>query len=308
MKVCFFGLGSIGVRHLKNLLKVSREMNIQLEVHAYRSSKRKLEKSVDSLISKQIFSCSGLEEYDIVFITNPTSLHYETIKNNVIRTKHFFIEKPLFESSKYDLSKLNLKTDSIYYVACPLRYSSVIQYLGKFVAENNVFAVRSICSSYLPEWRKGRNYTKTYSAKKNMGGGVSLDLIHEIDYITHLFGFPKRSINVRGTFSDLKIDSDDLSIYVLEYTDKLVEIHLDYFGRVPRREVELYTKNDVVVGDIYNNKIKFLKKGVEKSISVNDFYVDEIKYFLEHVLRNEKTWNEIDYAYKVLKLSEGDKA
>ena len=44
-----------------------------------------------------------------------------------------------------------------------------------------------MCHSYLPQWRK-KNYKKSYSSNAKLGGGVSLDLSHEIDYIQWIFG------------------------------------------------------------------------------------------------------------------------
>ncbi len=44
------------------------------------------------------------------------------------------------------------------------------------------------CGSYLPDWRPGNNYKKSVSAKKDLGGGVLLELSHELDYIRWIFG------------------------------------------------------------------------------------------------------------------------
>ena len=95
------------------------------------------------------------------------------------------------------------------------------------------------------------DYRKTYSAHKDMGGGVSIDLIHEWDYLTYLFGnsffIPSigavldlrlnASIEIAnpifspiawiGRKSSLEIDSDDYAVYIAEYADKILELHLD---------------------------------------------------------------------------------
>lgn len=69
------------------------------------------------------------DDYDAVFITNPTRLHYQTLKKLHPHGKNFFIEKPVLETGYESLEALELRTDSVYYVACPLRYTNVIQYL-----------------------------------------------------------------------------------------------------------------------------------------------------------------------------------
>ena len=72
---------------------------------------------------------------------------------------------------------------------------------------------------------------------------MTIDLIHEWDYLVDLFGVPETICNIRGKYSDLEIDSDDLSIYIAQYPTLLAEVHLDYFGRTYRRSIELFCKD-----------------------------------------------------------------
>ena len=110
------------------------------------------------------------------------------------KTKHMFIEKPIFDSKEYRLEALNFNKSGVYYVAGPLRFSSVIQKLRDIIPHEKIYCVRVICSSYLPDWRPNVDYRLVYSASKEKGGGVAIDLIHEWDYITYLFGFLKRCL------------------------------------------------------------------------------------------------------------------
>lgn len=308
MKVCFVGLGSIGKKHLKNLYIIANEYKLPLEVHAYRKTKNPLEKEIENLLDRQIYDEIDLDgDYDIVFVTNPTFLHYETIKLFSQKSRNMFIEKPLFEDIDYDINNLKLRKDGIYYVAAPLRYTEVIGYLKELIKKEKVYSIRAICSSYLPDWRPGTDYRTVYSAKRNEGGGVSLDLIHEWDYITYLFGFPKKVFNLQGKFSHLEIDSEDLSVYIAEYEDKLLELHLDYFGRNPKRQIELYAKSGTIIGDFIANKVEFssTEKKLQFNSGRNDMYLKEIRYFLDCILNGKKNENTIEHAYKVLKLAKG---
>lgn len=309
MKVCFVGLGSIGKRHLKNLRSVCKENNILVEVHALRSSDRKLDHEVMQLIDKSFFSIDYIEnDYDIVFITNPTSLHYDAIRDFSKKTKNMFIEKPLFSSSNFEIDSLGLNKDGVYYVAAPMRYTNVINKLRDLIDHENIYSVRCICSSYLPNWRNGVDYREVYSAKKSLGGGISLDCIHEWDYLSFLFGFPETIYNFNGKYSHLEIDSDDISIYIARYTDKLIELHLDYIGRETRREIELFTMNGTITADFIKNEIRFTD-GRDKIKFENDddeIYIRELKEFLAMIYENKENTNDIYHAYKVLKLAEGE--
>lgn len=305
MKVCFFGLGSIGKRHLRNFTNICKNKEIDIEVHAFRNTNNTLYDEIKNLVDKEIFIKDDLcSDYDIIFINNPTSMHYETIEFMKDKCKNMFIEKPIFDNVVYDLKKLDLN-EGFYYVACPLRYSNVVECLKDNIDIDKVYSVRAICSSYLPNWRKNTDYRKTYSAIKSQGGGVSIDLIHEWDYLTYIFGFPNNVFNFQGKFSDLEIDSEDLSVYIAKYNDKLVELHLDYFGRTSKREVEIYTDLGCIKGDFINNKVMFdydKKDIIFYNEDNNYMYEKEMEYFLDCVINKKYKNSNINNAYNVLKL------
>lgn len=314
-KIAFIGYGSIGKRHVENLKTVlgSKDYGYQIDLIRSISSKgSKLTKSdtIPEGINQIYYENEDIPtDYDIIFVTNPTNLHYDTVKKFSNHTKHMFIEKPVFDSLEVNLSDLNLKTGHVYYVACPLRYTNVIQYIKNKVNLNDVYSVRSICSSYLPEWRKGVDYRETYSAHKNQGGGVSIDLIHEWDYLMYLFGTPKQVYNLRGTFSNLEIDSDDLSVYIAKYPKLLMELHLDYFGRKNMREIQLFTKDDTIIADLTNSKIEFLKSNeiIMLEESRDDFQKREIETFVNIIEGKEINHNDIENALRTLKIAKEGK-
>ena len=304
LKICFFGMGSIGKRHLKNLVKILKERKLDFEIDVV---KRK--KEVDEEVRFYIKSIYSIKDfiptfYDIVFIVNDTSAHIETLNLMKNYSNNFFIEKPL----SINISKINIddyKGKKIY-IACPMRYSNVIEYLKKEIDFSKVYSIRALCSSYLPDWRPTIDYRNNYSAKKELGGGVTLDLIHEWDYLTYLLGFPEKIFNLRKKVSHLEISSDDVSVYIAEYKDKLVELHLDYFGRVPTRKIELFLKEGTVIGDfIKNTVILENNKEVDLSDDVDD-YIKEMNNFLDIIFKGKVNFNNLEYAYKVLKSIKGE--
>ena len=306
LKVCFTGVGSIAKRHIRNLQAVCDARDIRLQIDAYRHSVKS--NYIEGIQNSYNEFEKVPNDYDVIFITNPTELHLETLKQFCDKGKHFFIEKPVVSHNQISLAKqVLLKNNSIYYVACPLRYNAVIQYIKKNVCIDNVISVRSISSSYLPDWRPGQDYRQTYSAHKKLGGGVSIDLIHEWDYLTYIFGWPKHIKSFIGKISDLEIDSDDYAIYIAEFDKRIAELHLDYFGRKTIREIQLFTKDDPIIGDIANNKITFLTtgKGIEFKEERDDFQRRELEHFLDMVQEDVPTENGYEHGIKVLELTQG---
>lgn len=310
-KIGMVGFGSIGTRHFNNILDVLKERNCTCTIDLIRSGKgNELDEEISRHVNQIYYSyASAPDDYDVLFITNPTHLHFSTIKQFVNNTEHMFIEKPLFDEADVCPEELNLKKGNVYYVACPLRYTEVIQYLKHSSDIAGTICARAICSSYLPEWRPGQDYRDTYSAHKNQGGGVSVDLIHEWDYICYLFGQPEQVLSIIGTFSKLEIDSDDLSIYIAKYANMAVEVHLDYFGRKTIREIQLFTDTDTIVGDLANSEIRFMNSGKVISFKEkrNDFQRKEIEHYFDIIEGKAVNDNDISTAFSVLKLTKGRK-
>ena len=308
MKVCFVGIGSIAKRHIRNLGEICNEKGIKLQIDAYRRSSSAGDCKLQQ-ISEVYTSFEELpEDYDVIFLTNPTEYHADMLLRLHNHAKHFFIEKPV--TSLNTVRKLNdipIRDDSVYYVACPLRYTNVIQYLKQNINIENVNSIRCISSSYLPDWRPGQDYRETYSAHKNMGGGVSIDLIHEWDYITYLFGIPSDVKSFSGKVSKLEIDSDDYAIYIATYENMIAELHLDYFGRQSIRRIEIYTDEDTVGGDLINGTITYLKSGkiIDLPADRDIYQKRELEHFLNLISTNEKCCNDISNAVKILKLTQG---
>ena len=143
-----------------------------------------------------------------------------------------------------------------------------------------------------------------------MGGGVSIDLIHEWDYLTYLFGWPKTVCSLIGKKSNLEIDSDDYAIYIAEFEDKIAELHLDYFGRKTMREIQLFTKDDTIIGDITNNKVFFMHKEelIDFHEERDDYQKRELIHFLNVVEKIENTGkmgNGFTHGIKILELTQG---
>ena len=304
LKVCFIGIGSIAKRHIRNLRSICEEEGRELHIDAYRREDIPTE-GVDSVfVSVEMMP----NDYDAIFITNPTNRHLETLQLFHNKGKHFFIEKPAVSLDQIN-GAYNFMTreKSVYYVAAPLRYNAAIQWIKKNIKPVDVISVRSISSSYLPDWRPGQDYRETYSAHKDMGGGVSIDLIHEWDYLTYLFGWPNEVHSLIGKKSNLDIDSDDYAIYIAEYSDKVMELHLDYFGRKAIRSAMLFTKEDTILCDILNNRIEFLTSGetIEFSEERDDYQKRELRSFLGMITERGHDYNYFDHGLRVLELTQG---
>ena len=311
-KIAFVGLGSIATRHLKNVHAYLASQGDNCAVDLYRSSLgRPLAEELQPLVNSTYLLADEIpadRQYDVVFVTNPTSMHYETVERFSSHTKSFFIEKPVFDSTNVDERIFDTIKGIPSYVACPLHYNAVLQYVKQNINPDEVICARAMSSSYLPDWRPGQDYRKTYSAHKDLGGGVSIDLIHEWDYLTWLFGMPTDCQSLINKVSNLEIDSDDLAIYIGRNDKTTFELHLDYFGRQTQRTLDLFTSEDTIHCDLIAGTIDFLKK--RKTIKLeserNSFQMAEIAHFFEII--NNKTTNDStpEHAYQVLKIAKGE--
>ena len=134
-------------------------------------------------------------------------------------------------------------------------------------------------------------------------------MIHEWDYLVDLFGVPEALYNFKGTYSELEIDSDDLSVYIARYPSLLAEVHLDYFGRGYRRSIELFCRDGSVVADFGAGTLTLPNGTVEHyEEDVNRRYEREMAYFVDYALGDTPaSCNPPELALQVLQLTLGEK-
>lgn len=305
--IAFIGLGSIAKRHIKNICDYITSCGNSFAIDLYRSNlDHPIAEEIKPLVDAcYLYSGDVLKDYDMVFITNPTSLHLEAALKFRPHTKSLFIEKPVFDSFDVDDSIVNTLDEIPSYVACPLHYNPVLQYIKQNIDINKVVSVRAMSSSYLPDWRPGQDYRQTYSAHAELGGGVDIDLIHEWDYLTWIFGMPTFCQAVIGRYSELEIDSNDTALYVARNSQMTFELHLDYFGRKTQRTLDIFTHDDTIQCDLIAGTINYLKEGkiVNVNAERNIFQMSEIKHFFDIAEGRIQNDSNVEHGVKVLKLT-----
>ena len=106
----------------------------------------------------------------------------------------------------------------------------------------------------------------------------------------------------------MEIDTEDIAIYIAKYENMLLELHLDYFGRFPIRELMIFKENETIIGDIYNNRIIFKKsdKIIDFNEDRNDYQIEELKYFFNLIKGKIDNINDIDNSLSVMRLTGGE--
>ena len=169
------------------------------------------------------------------------------------------IEKPIFSKFK----NLKIKNNKVF-VGYNLRYHPIILYLKSFLKNKFILTVNVTCNSYLPNWRQ-RNYKQIYSSIKNKGGGVHLDLSHEIDYSNWIFEKFKKKNIILKKLSNLRINSYDyFNLTGYSKFVKLININLNYFSQKNRRNIEIIMNNQLIDADLIKNKINFYSNNMQK--------------------------------------------
>lgn len=302
MKVLIVGLGSIAKKQITALLKLDSNVEI-FALRRQNSAPAPKELSVE-----EIFDINKIDtQIDFIIISNPTNLHFQTINNLLSLKKPLFIEKPLVHKriqSEYLLKLID--NNIINYVTCNLRFHPSLVFIKNLLTNNaiKINEVNAYCGSYLPEWRKNTNYRNSYSANAERGGGVHLDLIHELDYCYWLFGKPEKVISTLKSKSHLKIQSIDYANYLLNYNNFVASVILNYFRKDAKRTLELVTSEATYNIDLLNCSVKKDNNIIfeSKNYNIQDSYYEQLKYFVDCLKNNIQPMNSVSEAAEVIKI------
>jgi predicted dehydrogenase len=301
MKILMIGLGGIGQRHLRNVRTLLGE---QVELAAYRTRRQDLILT-DKL---QVESTSGLEQrysltvfHDLdvalawkptaVFICNPSSLHLPTALAAAKAGCHLFVEKPLSHdlAQTEELATLVEQNGLTALVAYQLRFHPCLQSVHTLLQKNAVgrlVAVRAEVGEFLPGWHPYEDYRQMYASRKELGGGVILSQIHELDYLYWFLGLPQKLYALGGHLSSLEIDVEDTASILMDCSGVPVHLHQDYIQRPPSRGLQIVGDEGKIVADLraltvrhFDSEGNLASDESWPAFERNQLFLDELAHF-----------------------------
>ena len=324
--ILVIGYGSIGRRHVFNILK---NTNFKIIVISKRNKiiKNDFKQIPQNILDNRLEISDSLEKSflqnpKIAFISNETSKHISVgiklAKNGI----DIFIEKPLSNSLNdiKEFEKIIINKKLISMVGCNFRFFPPFKEIKKLVDKKimgQIYSIQLENNSYLPDWHPYENYEKGYAANKNLGGGVTLTQIHELDYLCWIFGLPIEVTTIMDKISTLKIDVDDISESIIKFANSsIAKIHLDFIQRPFYKSCKIIGSKGIISWNSDENKIKLFDSKKQKwnehkilnnyklsSKKINQMYVDELLYFLNCVKKRNQPMNNLSEARTILNVA-----
>ncbi|NQV18423.1 MAG: Gfo/Idh/MocA family oxidoreductase [Armatimonadetes bacterium] len=325
MKALFIGLGSIGQRHLRNFKELAGD---KFKVIAYRTT------NLNYIIKDgKVTPCDSLSDYygfteymsfedaldqkpDIGFICNPSKLHLETALRIAECGTHIFIEKPMATDTKLlnKLENIIRQKRLITMIGYQSRFHPCVQEVKRIIAKKEFGKVISAdfnWATYLPDHHSYEDYRKGYAARKDLGGGVTFCLSHELDLIQYLLGLPVTVYAIKGATSRLEVDVEDTISALFKSNDKKrifpVSLNLSFTQGVEQRHFSILMEDALLECDLQNNwlrttnhKSKKIYKKEYKNLKRNDLFLEEMKHFIYSVIKKQETDIPLDEGKKSL--------
>lgn len=292
-KILVCGGGSIGRRHIANLL------SLNAEVFVWRAQTDRLKDLENE------FHIKGMRDLDeainassAVIVATATDQHI-AIALQVLRAgKPLFIEKPVSHSQDRIDDLIRLAGSQTVEVGCQFRVHPNLIALSHIVhdmGDENLLSYRLAMGHRLDAWRPGSNYAAGYSADATRGGGALFDLIHQIDIALWFFGPVVHVSAVLSKRSNLEIAADDMTNLLLTHKNGLTgHIQLDMASPVYRCEAEILTKTAMFtwsypLGTVTQHDAAevSIKHRVDSSFERNDLFIKHMQHFLKRITNPE---------------------
>ena len=215
-RILVVGCGSIGRRHIRNLLSLGQRTLHLVEMDHVRLQQGTQEFGVPGT---RTLEESWAWRPEVVIVANPTSWHVETATAAAAQGCHLLIEKPLSDRLEGVEALLRMVGEKqlIALVGCNLRFHPGPALIHHWLTQSEcgkILSARFEAGSYLPSWRPGTDFRVSYSAQAALGGGCVLDDIHELDLACWLFGMPREVVAITQDGSALEWAADGRFVLV----------------------------------------------------------------------------------------------
>ena len=293
MQYLVVGSGSIGRRHLANLRALQPDAHITLLQRADSATRAD---QFDVQPDRIVHSLADALQQPITaaIVASPATKHLETAIPLIRHGAHVLLEKPIAADAS-GLAELFAVCDAnerILMVAYNLRFHPALRAMKRALDNNQIgriLSLRAEVGQYLPDWRPGSDYRTGCSAQKKLGGGVLLELSHELDYVQWLLG-PAQSVSaIVDRVSDLEIDVSDIAVLNIRFESGAIgSVHLDFIQRTPFRQCRVIGTDGTLQWDAIAGDVSIVRAGAEwqqlpaeSAADRNQMYLDELSHFLD---------------------------
>ncbi len=246
LSVLIAGCGSIGKRHARVLDSLGvRDVRACDPVPEQRES---LLAQVPTVRMYESYAEGLRDRPDTALICTPPWLHIPMAAQAIHAGCHVLSEKPLSDTAEGidDLIALAEEEHKKVMVGLCFRYHAGLVKAKGYLDLGRVgrlVSVRALMGEHLPDVRP--DYRDLFSAKH----GGAFDLMHDIDLAIWYASQPVRQVySLHGTYSDLGIEAPDVVEILMGFQDRcLASVHLDFFQRPRRRQIELIGTDGVIL-------------------------------------------------------------
>lgn len=290
MKFLIAGLGSIGRRHLRNLVALGRR-----DILLYRTGRSTLpDDELSGFESLTDLHAALARRPDAVIVSNPTALHLDVALPAAEAGCHILLEKPVSDSMQRveALREAAGRRGGRILVGFQLRQHPTLRQVREVVESGElgqITAVRAHWGEYLPAWHPWEDYAASYAARPDLGGGALLTLSHPFDYLRWIFGNVATARGVFGNGLGLKVEA--LVEASLRFqSGVLASVHLDYLQRPLDHHLEIEAENGRLRWDGADGSLEItgLPDGGRRwtpppGFERNDLFVAEMEHFIQVV-------------------------
>jgi len=314
-RILISGLGSIGRRHLGNLVALG-----QKDIVLHRSGKGTL--PADDLEQFESESDLGraLERWqpDAVLVTNPTALHLEVAVPAARADCHLFIEKPVSHSME-GIDELEAAVGSgagQVLIGHHFRFNPGLRAIKELLRDGALgrpLSARVYWGEHLPGWHSWEDYRASYSARSDLGGGVVLTLSHPFDYLRWLLGEISEVQAMTANSGSLGIDVEDSASISMDLEQGLIaNVQLDYLRRPPAHSLEIIGSEGSIQWDGLSGHVRWYDAKDDRRNELpppeeferNTMFMDEMRHFLAVVAGDEQPACGINDGMRALEIVE----
>lgn len=306
-------MGSIGRRHLRNLLSLRKD-----EIILYRTHQSTLpEEDLPVLKIETDLEAALADHPDAVIVANPTSKHLEIATPFARDGASILLEKPVSHNldDVAELVQAEQTGGGRILMGFQFRFHPGLIKTAEWIksgAIGRVISVRCEWGEFMPGWHPWEDYRKSYGARADLGGGVVLTLSHPIDYLRWLVGEMTELWAFTGKVSDLEIEVEDVAEVGFRFENGAIgNLHLDYFRKPAEHRFEIIGtagmiewRNTTGAARLYRSQSETWESNlVPEGFERNDLFIAEMKHFLDVAEKKAIPSCTLDDGIKALKIA-----